>query len=122
MFIEIIISIFVGIIGPIVTSYGTIFLIVIIGQLLKDELEKGLYSNTRIFVVLANVILVFVLVNQWIKHENGTLKIVILVLVWILTASLVIRKLSKEWQYNLMSKINQNKHIERCVFYLYGGE
>jgi len=93
---EILISILIGIIGPVIISYGTGILIAMIGQLLKDNIEKGLYSNAKIFIILTNIIMLFAIVNNWIKNENETINIVILVVTWAISAFVVIKKLSKK--------------------------
>lgn len=93
---EILITILIGVIGPIITFYGTGILIAMIGQLLKDNLEKGLYSNAKIFIILVNIILLFIIVNNWIRNENETINIILLVVTWAISAFIVMKKLSKK--------------------------
>jgi len=92
---EILISVLIGVIGPIIVFYGTSIFIAMIGQLLKDHLEKGLYTNSKIFIILFNIIVLFVLLINWIGNDNGTLNIVLLVITWAISSYVVIRKLSK---------------------------
>lgn len=93
---EILISILIGLIGPVIIFYGTSILIAMIGQLLKDNLEKGLYLNARIFIIVVNIILLFIIVINWISNENETISIVLLVLTWTISAFIVIKKLSRK--------------------------
>ncbi|MFH1693358.1 MAG: hypothetical protein ABH890_03640 [Bacillota bacterium] len=93
---EILISILLGIIGPVFTTFATIMLITIIGQLLKDNIEKGLYSNAKIFIILTNIIMFFTLMSNSTKGEGGTINIVLITVTWAISLFVVIKKLSKK--------------------------